>query len=535
MSTNSFLPTHKLFSHGYKVLFKKVIILDGYTDEPAGLGVPPYINTYPRLIAGAIWVVDKTIHVKYWTIDTVRSNLNKFIQEATQSDMIVFIAGPEVPGKYIGGTPLRFNEVEKLCFLLRDKTKILVGPAARYGFGGGGGTIAVERIRLKKYFDELVIGDPEIYFYESAKYGLERADPYRMRETYDLANQAFIYGSRIIKQHPNYGWNLIVEIETFRGCPRYITGGCSFCIEPRYGKPLYRRPEDIVREIKQLYNFGARHYRLGKQPDILAYMAKDTGTKEFPEPNTDALRKLFLGIRNNAPGLRVLHIDNVNPGTIIHNKSKAIEAMKIIIKYHTPGDVAALGIESFDPRVVKMNNLKVTPEEAIEAIRIINQVGSHRGWNGLPHLLPGINLLYGLPGETKETYILNYEYLSRLLQENLLVRRINIRKVTVLENTPLWLKKNTVYKLLRKHQGLYTKYRLKIMNNIDKPMLKKILPPGTLMRYLYVEKQVGNHVIARMPGSYPIAVKIPYSLPLRKIIDARIKSIAAKSVLAEPV
>src|SRR3989338_6461141 len=29
-------------------------ILDCYTDEPSGLGVPPYLITYPRYIAGAI-------------------------------------------------------------------------------------------------------------------------------------------------------------------------------------------------------------------------------------------------------------------------------------------------------------------------------------------------------------------------------------------------------------------------------------------------------------------------------------------------
>ena len=29
-------------------------ILDCYTDEPAGLGVPPYLGVYPRYISGSI-------------------------------------------------------------------------------------------------------------------------------------------------------------------------------------------------------------------------------------------------------------------------------------------------------------------------------------------------------------------------------------------------------------------------------------------------------------------------------------------------
>ncbi len=31
---------------------EKITILDCYTDEPAGLGVPPYLGTYPRYLAG---------------------------------------------------------------------------------------------------------------------------------------------------------------------------------------------------------------------------------------------------------------------------------------------------------------------------------------------------------------------------------------------------------------------------------------------------------------------------------------------------
>ncbi len=32
----------------------KVVILDGYVDEPSNFGVPPYISPYPRYVAGAV-------------------------------------------------------------------------------------------------------------------------------------------------------------------------------------------------------------------------------------------------------------------------------------------------------------------------------------------------------------------------------------------------------------------------------------------------------------------------------------------------
>uniref|UniRef100_A0A7C4D7D9 Radical SAM protein n=2 Tax=Staphylothermus marinus TaxID=2280 RepID=A0A7C4D7D9_STAMA len=512
-------------------MFRKIIILDGYTDEPSGLGVPPYINTYPRLIAGVFRLFDKTIDIRYWTIDDARSALSRFIDDSKSSDLVVIIAGCEVPGKYVGGKPITLREIEYFAYVLRDISKVLVGPIARFGYSYGGGSIAVSLKKLRGFFTEIVSGDPELYFYSLLTSGWEKAEPNRLRDNYDLADKAFRNGAFIVTQHPNYGWNLIVEIETFRGCPRYIRGGCSFCIEPRFGKPIVRSQRGIIEEIEVLYRLGIRHIRLGKQPDILVYGSREIGYEEFPKPNPVELEKLFFGIRNVAPGLRTIHIDNVNPGTIARNPEESVKAIKIIIKYHTPGDVAALGIESFDEKVVEANNLKVYPDEALDAIRLINRYGSIRGWNGLPHLLPGINLLHGLPGESRETYIVNYRYLKQILDENLLIRRLNIRRISVLENTPLWSKKNIVESNIRRFSKLFESYRVFVMKVFDKTMLKRIVPPGTLMRYLYVEKHIGEYSIARQPASYPISVKIRGRIELKKQIDIRVESVAAKSVL----
>ncbi|MEM1627679.1 MAG: radical SAM protein [Desulfurococcaceae archaeon] len=515
-------------------MLNDVVILDGYTDEPAGLGVPPYINTYPRLIAGAIWSNNKKARIRYWTIDMVRNDLSGFLNDAKRSDLVIIITGSEVPGKYIGGTPIKPHEIERIAFLLRDKKKILCGPGARYGIGIGGGRLAIDPSRYRALFDEVVTGDIEIYLDELIKHGFEKARPYLLRDKYDdLVEKFFILGTRIVQQHPNFGKNLIVEIETYRGCPRWITGGCSFCIEPRYGRPIMREPMNVIREIEELYKLGVRHIRIGKQPDILAYMASKIGEEEFPEPNTEALEKLFRGIRHVAPGLATLHIDNVNPGTIAKHPEISIKALKIIIKYNTPGDVAALGIESFDPDVVKSNNLKVYPDEALNAIRIVNKVGKIRGWNNLPYLLPGINLLYGLPGESRKTYEINEEYLKEILKEGLLVRRVNIRQVSVLANTPLWLRSDIVFHVINRHKRLFHSHRIRVMNLFDKEMLKRIVPEGTVLHYLYVEGYSRGFSIARFPGSYPIAVKIPGEIPRYSIVNTRIIKHSSKSVLGE--
>jgi len=51
-------------------------ILDCYTDEAAGLGVPPYIGTYPRYIAGE--QILQGNNVNYITIDDLRYSKNKY-------------------------------------------------------------------------------------------------------------------------------------------------------------------------------------------------------------------------------------------------------------------------------------------------------------------------------------------------------------------------------------------------------------------------------------------------------------------------
>lgn len=46
------------------------VIVDCYTDEPSGLGVPPFLSVHSRYIAGAL--EDKKIKYYYLTIDDLR-------------------------------------------------------------------------------------------------------------------------------------------------------------------------------------------------------------------------------------------------------------------------------------------------------------------------------------------------------------------------------------------------------------------------------------------------------------------------------
>jgi radical SAM superfamily enzyme with C-terminal helix-hairpin-helix motif len=310
-----------------------------------------------------------------------------------------------------------------------------------------------------------------------------------------------------------------VEIETFRGCPRYINGGCSFCIEPLYGKPMFRSVEDIVEEVRLLSSLGVRNFRVGGQTCIYSYLAYGIGSKETPEPNVSALKELFEKL-SSVPH-RVLHVDNANPAVIARYPDKAEKITEILVKYTTPGNVVAFGMESADPQVIRANNLNAEPHEVMEAIRIVNELGAERGENGMPRLLPGLNFICGLWGERRETYRMNFNFLEEVLRNGYLLRRIYIRQVASTRNK---------FKMKYRHECW--RFRRDVREKIDKPMLKSIVPKGTVLKDVYLEMRHGNYTFGRQPGSYPLILVLPYSAKIGRYVDAKVIGYGERSLTA---
>ncbi|MEM3373956.1 MAG: radical SAM protein [Candidatus Woesearchaeota archaeon] len=487
-------------------------ILDCYTDEPAGLGVPPYLGTYPRYLYG--FLKDKGINPNYITIDDLRLHyfykdnikepsekektdirtynltihtLNKtFSKILEETDFLIIILGVHVPGKYLSALPGTLKELTLILKNLKLKAKkILTGPAI-FGTQLEGGK-TYEKID-KTIFDEI------------KQYGFEFG-------SFENLQKYAIKGTEIIKQIPDYR---IIEIETGRGCN---IGKCSFCTEPLKNKFVNRKTQDIVEEVKYFYDLGCRYFRLGKQSDF--YSIEDP-------------INLLKSIREKCPDIEVLHIDNVNPVFVINEKG--IEITKAIVKYCTEGNIAAFGVESFDPIVVKENTLNCSPYVAMKAIEIINKYGSERGNNGMPKFLPGINIIFGLKGETKKTHQLNMEAFKKILSNGWLLRRINIRQVALLPNTKMseyglkWFNKNKQY---------YWKWRNQIRQEIDLPMLKKLVPEGSILKNVYSEIYEGKTTFARQIGTYPLVIGIDKRIPLKKFYNVKITKHMLRSVSGE--
>ena len=520
-----------------------VAIIDGYTDEPAGLGVPPYLGIYPRYAYGALKKAGKDATIFYLTIDDLRftfegehgirtknktPNVFETRKILEKADLIVYIGGLHTPGKYLSAVPSQVEEVSKFIKPFKG-IKILGGPAFMGSAHEGGTKIGSKELALaNQIFDHIVYGDLEAFLYDFITNPAD-ADPFRFRTYKELRDYA-ILGAEIVKQFPDYP---VVEIESQRGCPKAAgIGGCSFCTEPlRYRKVEDRPVEDIVKEVEILYTLGVRHFRVGRQSCIFSYMAKPDG--RVPIPNPDALEKLFMGIRNVAPHVKTLHVDNANPAVIANYPEKSTKIAKTLIKYGTPGNVVAFGLESADPKVARLNNLNATAEETYEAVKILNEIGAKRGYNGMPWLLPGINILFGLPGETRKTYELTYEFLKRILDDGLLLRRINIRQVVVFPNTPLWHMREKVK--TEKHKTLTKHYKYKIRHEIDFPMLKRLVPVGTVLRYVRAEIYDNGLTYGRQMGSYPLIVGIPKEVELNRFYDVMIVGHGFRSITGIPL
>jgi len=514
-----------------------VTIVDGYVDEPAHFGVPPYISTYPRYVAGAL--VDAGVpreRITYHTIDALREETTRW-RDVSDADLTVYVGGMTVPGKYVGGTPAEPDEVRKIAWTA-DGTSIMGGPV-RFGVGEENvGASETQRDDLD--FDFVAGADIEAAVFDLVENGLEGFEPrYRgiPEETRWARNGAFI-----VEQHPNHPDYLLAELETSRGCPYR----CSFCTEPLYGDPDFRPPESVVDEVDALSDHGVKHFRLGRQADILAY----GGDGEAPNP--EALRRLYGGIREVAPDLETLHLDNMNPITIVKWPEKAKEGIRIIAEHNTPGDTAAFGLESADPAVMSDNNLNVTADQCFEAVKIVNEVAGWRpGGAGdprtdvegsapnfgedaaprLPKLLPGINLVHGLKGETAETFEHNKRFLQRVLDEGLLLRRVNIRQVMAFEGTDM---ADTGAEIARDHKQLFKQYKKDVREAIDNPMLQRVAPPGTVLPDVHLEYHQDGKTFGRQLGTYPLLVAIPGERELGQVLDVAVTDHGYRSVTGVP-
>ncbi len=507
------------------------LVLDGYEDEPAAFGVPPYVGFHIRYVCGVLEL--HSIDYTYMTIDQWRLySEEEREQHLRDLEGFVCIAGAVVPGRYIRGTPIsRRESTELIRSLPRDIPALFGGWAVRGWKQQGWLPLRSNLFLAVQDTDATLHG-----FLKTGKWKHER----RTSEQWTMWAHSGAQSKAVLK-HPDLGTEekrgpLTYEVEVYQGCVRFKRG-CKFCIEPKKGIPIWRTPEDIIQEVKLAHDSGVQHVRLGGMTDTYTYMAEGVKDLEYPIPNPEPIAKLLHGLREDER-LGILHTDNGNPSIIAENIEPSTEITKTLVETLSDGAVLSFGLESADPNVHAENWLNCDASQLKSALRLINQYGRVRGERGLPKLLPGLNFIAGLNGERTETYSMNLNLLRELRSEGLLLRRINIRQVEGegFQDIP---------------EKEFKSFKSAVRDTIDSPLLQELFPLGHVLSDVYwethdgrtrlpvhlTEEHVGEHVhgragltFGRQIGAYPILIGVPYHIPLETSSNIMITGHGARSI-----
>ncbi len=89
-------------------------------------------------------------------------------------------------------------------------------------------------------------------------------------------------------------------------------------------------------------------------------------------------------------------------------------------------------------------------------------------------------------------------------------------------------------KNIRKHKSEFQRFKRKVRETIERPLLKRLLPRGTLLTQVFTETYEGKLTFARQMGSYPLLVGIPGVYPLHQFYNVKIVEYGYRSITAIP-
>ena len=387
-----------------------------------------------------------------------------------EAEIVVIIAGTTVPGRYLGGMPISLKEIRELAAQLQKPRVILSGPIIHCNLDFGDVDYIAREI-------------PGLVAY----YLLTGEDMEGKLPPEEIVDAWAPLGAEVTRKHPGYP-NLVCELETFRGCPR--GSHCSFCSE-RFKKVTYQRSIDgIIAEVEALAALENTCFRLER-------------------PGTTIQRNWC----NRC--LECTWHQRVARGKVLHSNKPTSPISGILqpALLHKPPRLRFGRI--CRSSCVAGKQYRADPEKTFRAIEIMN---AGLAPEGIPKL-PGLNF-HGL--RVAGTMELNLAFAGCGMRP--VAAAVNIARST------LWgLQAKPTYSAYR-----FQQYKDAVNKEINKPMLQKVFPRGTLYRDVIIEESKGLTAYGRQPGSYPILVGIPGKFPLGSKLDVKIVDHGYRSITGLP-
>ena len=138
-------------------------------------------------------------------------------------------------------------------------------------------------------------------------------------------------------------------------------------------------------------------------------------------------------------------------------------------------------------------------------------------------MLPGINIIYGLEGQTDKTLEINLESFEKILNSGNWIRRVFVRKLT----SPYGEQFDNY---TEQNLAEFAMWQSMINNNFSIPMLRQVFPDGLEIKHLRMEMYDGKDSILRQMATCPVRVIIEnkklvldnfYTVKVKKIIKNR--------------
>ena len=486
----------------------KVLVVDGFNDQPFGLGVPPFLAVEPRYTAGACWLRDSKSRVIYATIQDLRSGRKASLLR--DADLVFVYAGvkeasPEVrPSNFDARDtiPELQDLFDYIAYL--DCPKILAGPYA---------LLRADTAKERFGVDAVVTGDMSKYAWNllDPDASIDDVDP-AVRRTQEDVSAFALPGAGLLVQNPGYPDFLSCSVELYRGCPSSSAGGCSFCHQRFYTTVQYRPVEDVLAEVSKISELGCQNIVL-ESPCFFSYFStptEDGGVQLDPA----AIEKLLEGIGRVAPELRSVHISSINPRVVADNPDDAKKILTAVMKNCSSANFPTLEVITFDDEVHLQNNTPASSEQSRQAIEIMAEAaGSSRA--GLPSFLPTVELVYGLAAENEETATRNLEQLSEMAERGL-IRGVTARRLVPVPGTPIY-KRDDIAQIpdLEGHMNA-------LRERVNSTCESKLARPGELIDNVFAYASLDGSSLAQTVGINPVHLVVYGSSDGKSSQDVRV-------------